>query len=425
MTNTLHENGHWVQENNLVVRESSTMEQITTSSSSHVNNQQEHNGTSTNELDDQVEDEDSIEEESINEEEEDDDEEIVEQHASVPYLYTGHLGTTSPIVLKHIDEAIDQVVNHYTISKSDLSSINSSIYSTKQPIKPHQNNSNNSTTNNASRQSSNAKVKRRKKKKKVNNNFFSFDNDHPFELDSLSANKRKKPSENKKKDQLVGPFIRVERKKQQTNYVVVNSSTKLEDKDNKQLNKPNYGSIVGSQVRTKSSNQILFKHNDNSWICVFCKRQPHYKQLGDLFGPHELTGDKELMDSNGLNSNSSNSLLLSSTQSPSTSSSHNNSAQQTTNATTAKDEVWFHEDCIIWSNGIYLAGNRVRNLDEVVLECSDIICCECKLKGANLGCVHKGCKQTFHFICAKESGCDLDEESFSMFCQNHKKSNDS
>ena len=47
-------------------------------------------------------------------------------------------------------------------------------------------------------------------------------------------------------------------------------------------------------------------------------------------------------------------------------------------------------------------------------------CSECKLKGANLGCVQKGCNQTFHYICAKESGCELDDESFSMFCQNHK-----
>src|SRR4051812_16459600 len=51
-------------------------------------------------------------------------------------------------------------------------------------------------------------------------------------------------------------------------------------------------------------------------------------------------------------------------------------------------------------------------------------CSECKLKGANLGCVQKGCNQTFHYICAKEGGCELDEESFSMFCQNHKVNGD-
>lgn len=48
------------------------------------------------------------------------------------------------------------------------------------------------------------------------------------------------------------------------------------------------------------------------------------------------------------------------------------------------------------------------------------ICSECKLKGANIGCVQKGCNQTFHYICAKTSNCELDEENFSMFCQSHK-----
>lgn len=154
----------------------------------------------------------------------------------------------------------------------------------------------------------------------------------------------------KKKETSTGPFIRVEKKKNQINYIVVNNSSKLEDKDNKLFNKPNYSSIA-----KKSSNQILFKPNDPTWVCVFCKRAPHYKQLGDLFGPHELICDK--------NFDNNTSLVNNSTNSPS---SHHNS-------TSAKNEVWFHEDCIIWSNGIYLAGNRVRNIDEIVIECSDIV----------------------------------------------------
>lgn len=31
---------------------------------------------------------------------------------------------------------------------------------------------------------------------------------------------------------------------------------------------------------------------DYTWICVFCKRGPHYNALGDLFGPYIITKDE-------------------------------------------------------------------------------------------------------------------------------------
>ena len=364
MTNTLHENGHWVQENKLDLVEHSssdrnTMDRTTNQSTTQgTANQETANGT--NHDDDRIQD-DSADESVIDEHEandnevdnedndevdnEEEDDESVEEdahHSSVPYLYTGHLGTTSPSVLRHIETAIDQVVKHYQISKSDL---NQSTASDSAPVAV------------AKPVNKTGKIKRRRKRAK-SNHYHSFDTDQPFELNLPSL--RKKKTDVKRKDQL-GPFIRVEKKKSQTNYIVVNGSSKLEDKDNKLFNKPNYGLIA----KSKSSNQILFKHNDNTWICVFCKRQPHYRQLGDLFGPHELINneknlDEKNSDSNGLNSSSN--------CSPSTSQ-HNN----LNNSTAVKNEIWFHEDCIIWSNGIYLAGNRVRNIDEVVLECIDIV----------------------------------------------------
>lgn len=348
MTNTLHENGHWVGENKLDLVESSTSDQNATmertnhsSSTSNIAvNEQETNGTNDNE--ELIEDDGSVVE-SANEESE---EEV--HHSSVPYTYTGHLGTTAPQVLRHIDEAIDQVVKHFQVSKADLLESNSLLATNSSSSSHHHHHHHHQ---NSSKTTKSTKVKR-KKKKKTNN--YSFEIDHPFELPSSTANK-KKQADAKRRENFGGPFIRVERKKNQTNYIVVNSSSKLEDKDNKLFNKPNYGSIA----KSKSSNQMLFQ-NDSTWVCVFCKRQPHYKELGDLFGPHEVI-EKTVFDSNtSLNGSSSIDL-------PSTS--HQNIA----NSTTVRSEVWFHEDCVIWSNGIYLAGNRVRNIDEVVLECSEIV----------------------------------------------------
>lgn len=349
MTNTL-ENGHWVgsQDSALdnLVENSSTMDRNHNSSILNSSNQQEINGT--NEQND-LEDDESIESE-IDEEECNDD--ANQTKKTVPYLYTGHLGTTSPQVLKHIDEAIDNVVKNFTVSKSDLILASTSNQTASTTVS----NKNFKTTTTTT--SPNKPIKRRRRRKKATN-YPTFDTDLPFELNSTNRKKRSENKPNNSNQQ--GPFIKIDRNKHQTNYIVVNNSSKLKDKDsNKGLNKSNFGSTT---IKTKSSNQILFKANDNSWICIFCKRQPHFKQLGDLFGPHETMIDKNLEQTNE----------TCSTQSNHHSSSTNNLNNSTNSTNPIKNEIWFHEDCIIWSNGIYLAGNRVRNIDEVILECCDIV----------------------------------------------------
>ena len=345
MTNTLNENGHWVQDNKLDNTSTNLDRDMDLNNSSNTN-QQAPNGTNL--------DRDSLDADNLlNAPIESMHELNITPNRPSTSKHHNCLGSTSPQVMIHIGEAIDNVVKNFTI-KIDLTNESSSNRSiTKQQ-----------PTNNSKQ------TKSLKKQKVKNRSKFTFNDDFPFELNSSSANKKNR-NQDKRKENSIGPFIRVEKRKHQINYTVVNNSSRLEDKDNKFNNKPNYGTIA-----KKSSNQILFKPNDSTWICIFCKRQSHFKQLGDLFGPHELICDKNLDNStnNLINNNSFNTQpstsSYSSNHNNNNSWSFNNSAAATT---TSRNEIWFHEDCIIWSNGIYLAGNRVRNIDEIVLECSEIV----------------------------------------------------
>ena len=360
--------------------------------SSSVNNQQETNGTNLadeslndesngvesgdeSSLEVSIDEEEDKEEEDDEEAEEDEEEEDEEEEVQQPETnnhkpvvvhkinqYNNKLGSTSKEVLEHIDEAIDNVVKHFTVSKSDLLEASTSRSTGSRPA--HHNNSS------ATKSANKTKPRKRKRKRRSNSfNHFGLDNDDfPFELGSSRKKKQPDKSVAGKKDagggDVVGPFVRVEKRKHQINYVVVNSSSKLEDKDNK-FTKPNYSSIV-----RKSSDQVLFKPNDPTWICVFCKRAPHFKQLGDLYGPHELITEKPTDSTNSTSFSQTN-------QSPSTNQHNHNSPANSAPPPETRNEIWYHEDCVIWSNGIYLAGNRVRNIDEIVLECCDIVSLHC------------------------------------------------
>lgn len=85
-------------------------------------------------------------------------------------------------------------------------------------------------------------------------------------------------------------------------------------------------------------------------------------------------------------------------------------------------EVWIHEDCIVWSNNVYLDGTVIRNLEQAIVDSFGSICTKCKLPGATLGCIYKSCTVSpLHYLCAKDKDCDLDEEKFILSCSKHKK----
>ena len=125
------------------------------------------------------------------------------------------------------------------------------------------------------------------------------------------------------------------------------------------------------------------------WICVFCKHGPHLKGMGDLFGPY-------ILDSCAAPPLKAPVAVIDSTK-----------------------EVWFHETCVAWTSNVYLAGRRLINLEEAIRNSDMNVCVHCKLRGAQMGCHSRGCTEKFHYLCAVESGCKLDHETFSTLCPHH------
>nr|XP_020442660.1 transcription factor 20-like isoform X1 [Monopterus albus]XP_020442661.1 transcription factor 20-like isoform X1 [Monopterus albus] len=84
-------------------------------------------------------------------------------------------------------------------------------------------------------------------------------------------------------------------------------------------------------------------------------------------------------------------------------------------------EYWLHEDCGIWSAGVFLVKGKVYGLEEAVKVAQETMCSACHDPGATLGCFFKSCPNKYHYRCALESAdCVLIEENFSMKCKKHK-----
>lgn len=82
-------------------------------------------------------------------------------------------------------------------------------------------------------------------------------------------------------------------------------------------------------------------------------------------------------------------------------------------------EVWVHEDCVVWSSGVYMIGARIVGLDAAVWSCSRHKCSICQQYGAIVTCLERGCKIEAHVPCAKRSQWSLSEENFQPRCNLH------
>ncbi|XP_056390078.1 retinoic acid-induced protein 1 [Hyla sarda] len=84
-------------------------------------------------------------------------------------------------------------------------------------------------------------------------------------------------------------------------------------------------------------------------------------------------------------------------------------------------EHWVHEACAVWTSGIYLVAGKLYGVHEAIQMAASGLCPRCQKPGATVGCNHKGCTQTYHYTCATEAGCLLNEENFSLRCPKHKR----
>ncbi|KAI1883959.1 hypothetical protein AGOR_G00221460 [Albula goreensis] len=83
-------------------------------------------------------------------------------------------------------------------------------------------------------------------------------------------------------------------------------------------------------------------------------------------------------------------------------------------------EHWAHEACAIWTNGVILIAGKLYGLTEAIHAAAHTQCSACQAVGASISCSREGCSQIFHFVCAKDTGCLLQEDNFSLKCTKHK-----
>lgn len=82
-------------------------------------------------------------------------------------------------------------------------------------------------------------------------------------------------------------------------------------------------------------------------------------------------------------------------------------------------EIWAHEDCIVWSPGIYIVGHKIVGLEEAVWTSCNIPCKNCNLKGANIFCLRRACMNTMHLCCARANKWQFDDSTFKAYCPQH------
>lgn len=105
---------------------------------------------------------------------------------------------------------------------------------------------------------------------------------------------------------------------------------------------------------------------------------------------------------------------------------------KTTGALSTKDQVTAHQDCLLYSSGIYstaspayddLFGFSVEDVLEEVKRGNRLICYHCKKKGATVGCEVKRCKKSFHYPCAVDKGDkpfeDKQNGKYGVYCLHH------
>lgn len=84
------------------------------------------------------------------------------------------------------------------------------------------------------------------------------------------------------------------------------------------------------------------------------------------------------------------------------------------------EELWVHEGCIVWTSGVYLVNGRLYGLQEALDGARETCCSHCEMVGSTLGCYSKGCTLSYHYLCAIEADCSLNEDNFSLRCPKHK-----
>lgn len=256
-----------------------------------------------------------------------------------------------------------------------------------------------------------------------------------------------------------GPFIQIKGPRDSPISVnIVNTPVNDEDSEKKpgKAKKFHDDTEYRHKVRSKGlhsstlSNKYDAQTRDISWICVFCKRGPHcldpsrkglygsqYVPPGDLFGPYLIgTGcpeferklddpyDKQFKSKKACRAVEAIAVKVTGKKSKRK---HSESEKGEgdiyfgmSETHEQSYEIWVHEDCIVWSPGVYLVGPKIVGLEEAVWTACNVKCVKCDHKGANICCLRRGCSNVVHFGCAQILDWQLDGNSYRAFCPEHK-----
>lgn len=82
--------------------------------------------------------------------------------------------------------------------------------------------------------------------------------------------------------------------------------------------------------------------------------------------------------------------------------------------------VYVHLNCALHSPEVYVEPDGlIKNLDKAVKRGRQLRCSHCRVTGATIGCVVDKCKLNYHLRCAVESGGEIDESTYTLFCKTH------
>ncbi|ODN04291.1 Histone-lysine N-methyltransferase 2A, partial [Orchesella cincta] len=81
---------------------------------------------------------------------------------------------------------------------------------------------------------------------------------------------------------------------------------------------------------------------------------------------------------------------------------------------------WIHCNCALWSSEVFeLENGALQQIGNALHRGKSLRCPVCLKKGATVSCCKSGCKQSYHFLCAREDNCSL-LQAQKMFCPRHE-----
>lgn len=252
------------------------------------------------------------------------------------------------------------------------------------------------------------------------------------------------------------PFVRVQRKEQSPSMcTLVNYPDEVKTPSKRNQSPRASTEFVSASVPATSCLHLgrttMQADQQRALVCCLCGQSANAMDLGDLHGPYyseaykppaksskegseakeEDSSESDLSDSESCSGSRKWTSIKSNRQLQWGSAEGRSPAAKRARVDTedwysppvvplGPCEYWLHEDCGVWSAGVFLVRGKIYGLEEAVRAAQSTKCSSCGDRGASLGCLFKGCANKYHYRCALHSDCVLTEENFSIRCRRHK-----